>query len=198
MAYQSEIEKLEQRYHENPQQWFAALADSYRKAGDLDLALEVVRGGLEKRPSYASGHIVLGRCLVDKQLYDEAAGVFEQVLELDAENIIALKSLGDIAEHNGDLAGAKSWLSRLLDIDPMNEEAREGMDRIHEAELAAPPEAADEASSEESPQPAIEPGAAWAAEALATMDDSRAGIGRGRAIWAGGWRIRGRAFLLVG
>jgi tetratricopeptide (TPR) repeat protein len=170
MAYQSEIEKLEQRYHENPQQWFAALADSYRKAGDLDLALEVVRGGLEKRPSYASGHIVLGRCLVDKQLYDEAAGVFEQVLELDAENIIALKSLGDIAEHNGDLAGAKSWLSRLLDIDPMNEEAREGMDRIHEAELAAPPEAADEASSEESPQPAIEPGAAWAAEALATMD----------------------------
>ena len=120
MAYQSEIDKLEQRYHENPQQWFAALADSYRKVGDLDLALEVVRGGLEKRPNYASGHIVLGRCLLDKQQPDEAALSFEQVLELDAENIIALKSLGDIAEQKGDFTGAKQWLASLLDIDPMN------------------------------------------------------------------------------
>src|SRR3989304_1444103 len=61
MAYQSEIEKLEQRYRENPDQWFAALADSYRKAGSLDLALDVVRAGLGKRPHYVSGHIVLGR-----------------------------------------------------------------------------------------------------------------------------------------
>jgi tetratricopeptide (TPR) repeat protein len=168
MAYQSEIEKLEQRYHENPQQWFAALADSYRKAGDLELALEVVRGGLEKRPNYSSGHIVLGRCLVDQGQYIEAAGAFEQVLELDAENIIALKSLGDIAEKQGDLAGAKAWLTKLLDIDPMNEEASEGIERIREAERAAPPES--EPAAEETTAAAIEPGAAWAAEALANMD----------------------------
>jgi len=168
MAYQSEIEKLEQRYHENPQQWFAALADSYRKAGDLELALEVIRGGLEKRPNYASGHIVLGRCLVDQGQYNEAAGAFEQVLELDAENIIALKSLGDIAEKQGDLAGAKDWLAKLLDIDPMNEEAREGIERIGEAERAAPPES--EPTAEEAVGASIEPGAAWAAEALASMD----------------------------
>jgi tetratricopeptide (TPR) repeat protein len=168
MAYQSEIEKLEQRYHENPQQWFAALADSYRKAGDLELALEVVRGGLEKRPNYASGHIVLGRCLVDQELYSEAAGAFEQVLELDAENIIALKSLGEIAEKQGDLPSAKAWLSKLLDIDPMNEEAREGIERLGEAERAAP--AGAEPVSTAAAAPSIEPGAAWAAEALATMD----------------------------
>ncbi|UCG85649.1 MAG: tetratricopeptide repeat protein [Gemmatimonadota bacterium] len=168
MAYQSEIEKLEQRYHENPQQWFAALADSYRKAGDLELALDVVRGGLEKRPNYASGHIVLGRCLFDQEKYRDAAAAFEQVLELDAENIIALKSLGEIAEKQHDLAGAKSWLTRLLDIDPMNEEAREGIERIGEAEQAAPPEA--EPVAEEAAAASIEPGAAWAAEALASMD----------------------------
>ncbi len=176
MAYQSEIEKLEQRYHENPQQWFAALADSYRKAGDLELALEVVRGGLEKRPNYASGHIVLGRCLVDQELYSEAAGAFEQVLELDAENIIALKSLGEIAEKQGDLPSAKAWLSKLLDIDPMNEEAREGIERLGEAERAAPASA--EPVSTAAAAPSIEPGAAWAAEALATMDRGEGAEGR--------------------
>ena len=40
MAYQAEIEKLEARFREKPEQWFAALADAYRKAGDLDMALE--------------------------------------------------------------------------------------------------------------------------------------------------------------
>jgi tetratricopeptide (TPR) repeat protein len=141
MAYQSEIEKLEQRYHENPQQWFAALADSYRKAGNLDLAVEVVRGGLEKRPNYASGHIVLGRCLLDMQKTLEAAAAFQQVLELDGENIIALKSLGEIAEQQGDIPGAKDWLSQLLEVDPMNDEARDNLERLSEIAIESPEDA---------------------------------------------------------
>jgi tetratricopeptide (TPR) repeat protein len=165
MAYQSEIEKLEQRYHENPQQWFAALADSYRKAGDLDLAVEVVRGGLEKRPNYASGHIVLGRCLLDMQKTVEAAAAFQQVLELDGENIIALKSLGEIAEQQGDISAAKDWLGQLLEVDPMNDEARESLERLSEIVIDEP-EVADILPE----QPSIEPGAAWAAEAMADIN----------------------------
>lgn len=127
MAYQSEIEKLEQRYREKPEQWFAALADAYRKAGEVERAVDIVRAGLEKRPNYTSGHIVLGRCLLDQLADDEAVVAFERVLQLDAENIIALKSLSEIAERRADLAGACRWLERLLDVDPMNEEAREAL-----------------------------------------------------------------------
>jgi tetratricopeptide (TPR) repeat protein len=127
MAYQSEIEKLEQRYREKPEQWFAALADAYRKAGEVERAVDIVRAGLEKRPNYTSGHIVLGRCLLDQLADDEAVAAFERVLELDAENIIALKSLSEIAERKADLDGACRWLERLLDVDPMNEEAREAL-----------------------------------------------------------------------
>ena len=44
MAATSEIEKLERRYAENPDgRFFAPLADAYRKAGQVDRALEVVR-----------------------------------------------------------------------------------------------------------------------------------------------------------
>ncbi len=174
MAYQSEIEKLEQRYEENPKQWFAALADAYRKEGSLDLALDYVRGGLEMRPNYASGYIVLGRCLVEKNEYVEAAQAFEQVLQLDAENIIALKSLGEIAELQSDFVGAKRWLQRLLEVDPMNEDARVSLERVIQAAAAPRPQpaapeepvAAEEIARAPEAMPPAEPAAAWAAEAL--------------------------------
>ncbi len=171
MAYQSEIEKLEQRYQENPKQWFAALADAYRKSGNLDLGLEYVRGGLEMRPDYASGHIVLGRCLLDKKDDDAAGQAFEQVLELDAENIIALKSLSDIAHRRGETDQERRWLTRLLEVDPMNDEARETLAELGGPVVAVGEDAAPEGKPEPElpPPPAVatEPGAAWAAEALA-------------------------------
>lgn len=138
MAYQSEIEKLEQRYRENPQQWFAALADSYRKAGDLELALEVVRVGLEKRPNYVSGHIVKGRCLIDQKKDADASAAFQRVLELDAENVIALKALSEISERAGGLDDARRWLTRLLEVDPMNEEAQEALSHLPAAAKTEP------------------------------------------------------------
>jgi tetratricopeptide (TPR) repeat protein len=142
MAYQSEIEKLEQRYRENPDQWFAALADSYRKAGSLDLALDVVRAGLAKRPNYVSGHIVLGRCLLQKPDDGAAAEAFEKVLSLDAENVIALKALSEVSERAGRMADGVRWLSRLLEVDPMNDEAEQALARLKQAAAAAPPPAA--------------------------------------------------------
>jgi tetratricopeptide (TPR) repeat protein len=149
MAYQSEIEKLEQRYRENPDQWFAALADSYRKAGSLDLALDVVRAGLAKRPNYVSGHIVLGRCLLQQPDDAAATQAFEQVLSLDRENVIALKALSEIAERGGRLDDAQRWLTRLLEVDPMNEEAEQALAQLQRAEpagAAAQPPAAVEAT----------------------------------------------------
>ncbi|MDH3368127.1 MAG: tetratricopeptide repeat protein, partial [Gemmatimonadota bacterium] len=130
MAYQSEIEKLESRFREKPEQWFAALADAYRKAGDLDMALDVLNAWIGKRPNYTSGHIVLGRCLLDRGQDADAAEAFENVLQLDMENVIALKSLSEIAARRADPDGAKRWLQRLLEVDPMNEEARAALDQL--------------------------------------------------------------------
>ena len=155
MAYQSEIEKLEARFREKPEQWFAALADAYRKAGDVDMALEVLGAWIDKRPTYTSGHIVRGRCLLDRERYDEAAGAFEQVLELDVENVIALKSLADIAERRGDTEAARNWLRRLLDVDPMSKEAQEGLERVG---AGAAPAAASPPPPAGSPEAIAEPG----------------------------------------
>ena len=131
MAAPSEIEKLERRYAENPDgRFFAPLADAYRKAGNLVRALELVRAGLGKHPDYLSAHIVLGRCLLDKGDDAEAEQTFRSVLELDAENIIALKSLAEISERTGRTLEARQWLQKLLVVDSMNVEAEADLQRL--------------------------------------------------------------------
>jgi tetratricopeptide (TPR) repeat protein len=131
MAGTSEIEKLERRYAENPDgRYFAPLADAYRKAGQVDHALEVVRAGIEKHPDYLSAHIVLGRCLLDKKDDGGAGGAFRRVLTLDSENIIALKSLAEIAERGHELVQARQWLQQLLKVDPMNADAEADLQRL--------------------------------------------------------------------
>jgi len=138
MAATSEIEKLERRYAENPDgRYFAPLADAYRKAGQVDRALELVRSGLGKHPDYLSAHIVLGRCLLDKKDDPNAAQAFQSVLGLDPENIIALKSLAEIAERKGELVQSREWLQQLLKIDPMNTEAEADLKRLGGAIAAA-------------------------------------------------------------
>ncbi len=131
MAAPSEIEKLERRYAENPDgRFFAPLADAYRKTGNLVRALELVRAGLVKHPEYLSAYIVLGRCLLDKGDDVEAEKTFRSVLELDAENIIALKSLAEICERTNRVVEARQWLQKLLVVDSMNTEAEADLQRL--------------------------------------------------------------------
>ena len=130
MAQASEIEKLERRYAENPKgRNFAPLADAYRKAGQLDQAVELCKSGLEHHPDYVSAHIVYGRCLIDQRNDAAADQVFRHVLELDPENVIAFKVLAEIAERGSRLGDTVEWLTKLLAADPMNGDAAEALAR---------------------------------------------------------------------
>ena len=131
MAYTSEIDKLEARFRDNPKgRNFAPLADAYRKAGLIDNAIDLCQNGLKLHPDYVSAYIVYARCLVDKKDDAAALGVFKQVLDLDGENIIALRGLAELAERTGKYAEEVEWLSRLLNVDPMNGDAAEALARI--------------------------------------------------------------------
>ncbi len=139
MAYTSEIDKLERRYAENPKgRNFAPLADAYRKAGQLDQAIELCKNGLERHPDYVSAYIVYGRCLIDKKDDAGADEVFHKVLSFDPENIIALRVLGEIAERSGRFDQGVEWLTRLLAADPMNGDAAEALARMKTKAAAQP------------------------------------------------------------
>jgi tetratricopeptide (TPR) repeat protein len=138
MPPNSEIEKLERRWRDNPKGTvFAPYAEVLRKNGDHLLARDVLRQGLELHPDHIPGNIVLGRCCLDLGEDGPAEAAFAHVLDLDPENVIALKALGDITERQGRLAEANNWLSRLISVDPSNDEARDQFTRVSAAREAA-------------------------------------------------------------
>jgi tetratricopeptide (TPR) repeat protein len=144
MAYTSEIEKLERRNAENPLgRLFAPLADAYRKQGELERAMTLLREGLERHPDYIGAQIVLGRCHLDLGDESEASGAFQRVLDLDGENVIALKALADIADRGGRRDEAVSRLERLLEIDRGNEEAAAQLEALRARPAAASVETAE-------------------------------------------------------
>jgi tetratricopeptide (TPR) repeat protein len=126
-----EIEKLERKHAENPEgRYFVPLANAYRKLGAVEHAESLLRDGLRKHPEYLSAHIVLGRCLADRHATSEAAGEFRYVLSLDPQNLVALRTLGEMALADGSGDEAARWYGELLAVDPMNEEARRALEEL--------------------------------------------------------------------
>jgi tetratricopeptide (TPR) repeat protein len=116
------LEELRSKFQENPRRYFAPFANELRKTGDPVQAISVCRAHLATQPGHVSGHIVLGQALFEAGQANEARDTFTAALELDPENLIALRSLGEISQVNGEFVAARQWYVRLLDADPRNTE----------------------------------------------------------------------------
>ena len=155
----SEIRRFEEQYAENPESFvFARLADAHRKAGNSARALEILEQGLERHPDYLSAHIVYARCLMDLGRAGEAAAAWTRVLDLDQLNLVALRELAELALEANQREDALRWSERLLQIDPLNEDAER---------LAA---AAADAGSRTSGTPSLESSSLESAEASLPHD----------------------------
>ncbi|HJU69191.1 MAG TPA: tetratricopeptide repeat protein [Gemmatimonadaceae bacterium] len=132
------IEDLLRQYAENPRRVFARLANELRKSGDYDRAIEICRGQIPQQPGYISGHIVLGQSLYDCGRLEEARQTFETALNLDPENLIALRHLGDIARQHGANDVARGWYRRLLEVDPQNDEVVAQLEAMGESTGGTP------------------------------------------------------------
>ncbi|MGH7480791.1 MAG: tetratricopeptide repeat protein [Longimicrobiales bacterium] len=141
--YQDDIGKLEALYAENPEgRVFTHLAEAYRKAGELERAREVLEAGLRSHEEYASAHVVLGRVRADQGDHEGAEASFRRVVELDPQNLVALRALGDLAREAGRDADAVERYKEVLAIDPSDEEIRAYVEGQQHPDSASPPETA--------------------------------------------------------
>lgn len=125
-SHRNEIARLEALFSAHPEgRMFTHLAEAYRKAGELDRAREVLEHGLRRHPDYASAHVVLGRVLADQGKVEEAAAAFRRVLELDPQNLVALRASADLARDLGKRDEALGYYREILALDPANEEVAE-------------------------------------------------------------------------
>ena len=118
-ASDGEMARLKRLFERNPTSTiFARLADAYLNAGDVDEAVRVCRRGLKYRPSYVTGHIVLGRSLVQQGHEQAAEDEFQKVLTLEPDNLAAMQYLATISAHQGDLERSSRLESRLYQLNP--------------------------------------------------------------------------------
>lgn len=174
-AHREEIAKLEALYAAHPEgRVFTHLAEAYRRAGELNRAREILEDGLRRHPDYSSAHVVFGRVLVDLEDAGGAAAAFRRVLDLDRHNLVALRSLGDLAEKSGDTAAAIGYYRDLMALDPTDDRLRLTVARLEEGLATASPEAASEPPGAEEPaaaEPPVEEPAPWAMPESVAMDE---------------------------
>jgi len=128
-----EFRQLIERFEEAPEsRLFAPVADMYRKRGEVDRAVEICNSGLELYPDYISARVILGKCFYDKGGSERAKTEFERVLDLDSENMVALKFLGDIFLAEDKRDKAVDYYRQLLEIDPTNDRIRELYEELTE------------------------------------------------------------------
>lgn len=133
------LRDLQEKFEENPRRYFAPLANEYRKGGQPKRAIEICRAQLAQMPGHMSGQIVYGQALYEAGEFEEARQVFEGALTLDPENLIALRSLGDLSLQSGNTVEARSWYTRLLDADPKDTAVIALVDEIDKAADAGTP-----------------------------------------------------------
>jgi len=139
-ADNEEIQRFEDQYRRNPDSLvFARLADACRKAGDPERALTLLRDGIQRHPDYPTAHLVRARSLVDLGRPAEAEESLRRVLELDAQNLVAMRDIAVLAEARGDPLEAVHWYEQIATLDPGNPEAAEALDRLKDSLPSTPP-----------------------------------------------------------
>ncbi len=102
---------------------FAPLAESYRKAGLVDEAIQVAREGLRVHPNFMGGRVALARALFDKKLYQEVIDELSPIVQDIPDNLVAQKLLGESYLMLGRMPEALSAYKMLLYFSPHDPDA---------------------------------------------------------------------------
>ena len=149
-----EIEQFTQKLVADPKsRVFAQLADAYRKAGMIDEAIETAKKGMEHHPAYATAHLILGRCYLEKQMYALAREEFEATIKNDPQNLVGYKLLAGTYEKQNMFTEAVKFYQMVLDLDPSDMDLAEKVASL-KAKQDERPQAAPEPEPEPVPQPA--------------------------------------------
>ena len=136
-----EIERLTEKLSKDPNSIvFAPLADSYRRSGLIEEAIDIVKKGLDKHPGYASAYIVLGRCYQDQKMYELARAEFEKALEVAPENFVAAKLYASMLVSLGQKEEAIKRFKQLLETDPGNADVERSLEELGAGDAEPVPE----------------------------------------------------------
>ncbi len=117
---EDELEDLREEFEEDPEVWYlrGELARARDKWG---LAIQFFDRGLEKQDEFVPAMVSKGQLFYENDMLERGRGIFEEVLELEKENLQALKGLIKVLEKQGKSAETLKCLNRALAVESHDE-----------------------------------------------------------------------------
>jgi len=127
----SSLESLQVLLQQNPDSLtFAHVAEVLMKSGRLEEATRICEEGIRRHPYYVTGHMVLGKCYLQKKQFDHAEKEFKRVLLFDPKHLAAHKNFGDLMRQMGWDNTCETSYRKILQIDPLDKHAQEVLDEL--------------------------------------------------------------------
>lgn len=125
MSSDNTLEEYQNLLMRNPtSRVFAPLAESYRKMGLLQQALDICERGVKYNPEYPSGFVAYGKVLFEMNEFKKSAQIFSTATKLQKDNILAHKlqalSLAKLGEHKD----ALQCFKHVLFLNPNDAQAK--------------------------------------------------------------------------
>ncbi len=132
------VDRLRKRLREDPSsREFFRLGEALRRAGELGEAARVLAEGLGHHPRYVAAWVALGRVELERGRFEEAETACARALDVDPENAVAARLIGEAASRRGDWKRALAAWRLALALTPGDGELEERLARA-EAALASP------------------------------------------------------------
>ena len=112
LKYQADFEK------NSRSRVFAPLAETYRKLGMTDKAMEILSQGIRFHPTYLMGYLGLAFCYYDIKQYNLAYSTLRPFVESNRDNIRLQKLFSDVCLELGKKEEALETLKYLLFVNP--------------------------------------------------------------------------------
>jgi tetratricopeptide (TPR) repeat protein len=124
LKYQADFEK-------NPRsRVFAPLAETYRKLGMIDKAMDILSQGIRFHPTYLMGYLGLAFCYFDLKQFNLAYSTLRPLVESNRDNIRLQKLFSEVCLELGKKEEALETLKYLLFINPRDKEIAELVLRV--------------------------------------------------------------------
>lgn len=123
-------------FEKNPRsRVFAPLAETYRKLGMTDKAMEILSQGIRNHPTYVMGYLGLAFCYFDLKQYNLAYSTLRPLTEANRDNLRLQKLFSDVCLELGKQEEALETLKYLLFINPRDKEVAAAVSSLeHEVE----------------------------------------------------------------
>ncbi|HEY2925103.1 MAG TPA: hypothetical protein VGJ98_09085, partial [Candidatus Eisenbacteria bacterium] len=114
---------------------YLPVAERMREQGRIEEAIRLCEERRGRPGSGVGDRIVLGRCYLAAGRLIEARGQFEAAVQLDRENVVALKALAGILSHEGRHGNASDFYRAVCRIDPGDLESQSALHQITSGEF---------------------------------------------------------------